>query len=311
MKKINKITMFLMLGVWAMLSASCSDKDNWQPGPELASDNPGVYFDRNNPMVMEIEADQQLNLVQDHFTIMLGRDETKSASALQVPVIVRYAESNLIIPATVNFEAGATTAELNVKVGDYSFGVQYGFTLEIDAKYANPYKKYDAGEDGGSTRFSGKVEAVCLLAEATFTSTDYSGSNKPLFVPFKHKIYDNQDGTFTIKNFLYNNAGYNFIFTIDNDNNFRPIASCGFHSLDDARWYFYLGIGEVAENRIPCYIPGGNPADYITYVYFYTPENTTSYQDFWIDRSTKTGRMMGYARFSLSSSGRIAFNIAW
>lgn len=311
MNKIYKIMACFVAMLTMIAVTSCEDSDNWEPGPQPAANNSGVYFDRKTPAVIEVEANQQGVLKKDHFTIKVGRDESKSTSALQVPITIHYAESNLTVSKTVDFEAGATTALLKIVIGEFEFSKKYGFSIEIDANYANPYLSYEGMANGGSSRLDAKVEVVSVLGTATFTMADNSGSNIPKFYPFEHNIYDNQDGTYSIKNFLFNNAGYDFDFSIDEDNSIRPLENCGFHSTGDYRWYFYSANVDASANRIPCYIPGANPDDYVTYIYFYTADNPSSYTAFWLDLSTKTGRMMGYSRYSVSSSGRIAFNISW
>lgn len=311
MNKIYNIKT-LLLAMFTMIAVtSCDDSDNWAAGPQPAPNNPGVYFDGKNPAVIEVEANSQGVLTKDYFTIKLGRDELKSSSALQVPITIHHADPNLTISKTVDFEAGSSTALLKITIGEFEFSTQYNLSIEIDANFANPYKSYEDMANGGSTRLDSKIEVVSVLATATFTMADNSGSRKPEFYPFEHNIYDNQDGTYSIKNFLFNNAGYDFDFTIDEDNSIRPLEDCGYHSTGDDRWYFYSENSSSSSYRIPCYIPGENPEDYITYIYFYTADNSSSYTDFWLDLSTKTGRMMGYSRYSESSSGRIAFNISW
>lgn len=311
MNKIYKIMACLVAMLTMIAVISCEDNDSWEPGPQPAANNSGVYFDQITPAVIEVEANQQGVLKKDHFTIKLGRDESKATSALKVPITINYAESNLTVSKTVDFEAGEATALLKINIGEFEFSKQYALSIEIDENFAHPYISYEDMANGGSTRLDTKVEVVSVLGTATFTMADNSGSNIPEFYPFEHVIYDNQNGTYSIKNFLYNNAGYNFDFSIDEDNSIRPLEECGFHSTDDNRWYFYSANADASANRIPCYIPGANPDDYVTYIYFYTADNPSSYTDFWLDLSTKTGRMMGYSRYSVSSSGRIAFNISW
>ena len=300
---------YLIVMLTIIIGTSCGDNNSWEPGPQPAANNAGVYFDRKIPNVIEVEANQQGVLMKDHFTIKLGRDEFKASSALQVPIRVHFADPTLTISKTVDFEAGASTALLKISVGEFEFSTQYALSIEIDENFAHPYKSYEEMESGGSSRLDAKVEIVSVVGVATFTMADNSGSKKPEFFPFEHNIYDNQDGTYSIKNFLFNNAGYNFDFSLDEDHSIRPLESSGYHSLEDDRWYFYSENSSSSSSRIPCYIPGANPDDYITYIYFYAADNTSKYTDFWLDLSTKTGRMMGYSRYSESSSGRIAFNI--
>lgn len=311
MKNIYRVTACLIVMSTMVMVISCGDNDDWKAGPQPAANNPGVYFDRNIPRIIEMEANQQGVLKNEFVSIQMGRDESKASSALQVPIKIRYADSNLTIAETVTFEAGSSTSTLKIGIGEFEFSKQYTFSVEIDENYSNPYKAYGEGVSGGSTRFDAKIEVVSVLGTATFTPTDYSGSNVPQFIPFEHIIYDNLDGSYTIKNFLYNNAGYNFSFSIDEENNIRPLTSNGYHAEDEDRWYFYSENSDASSARIPCYIPGANPDDYVTYIYFYTAENSSSYTAFWMDLSTKTGRMMGYSRYAVSSSGRIAFNITW
>lgn len=306
MKITNKTSILLMIGLWMMTSVACDDNNDWAAGPKPAADNAGVYFAKDSKYVFEMPADRNMQLTQDYFVVTMGRDANKAASALQVPIVVRSAQTNLNIPQTVEFEAGSTTAELRIKLNDFELATPYSFSVEVDAKYGNPYSTKN-----GSTRLDAKVEVLCVLGDATFTPTDYSGTTKPEFVPFVHRIYDNLDGTYTIKNFLFNNAGYDFVFSIDEGNNIRPDAAYGWHDDEELRWYFYSAPNSASASRIPCYLPGKNPDDNVTYIYFYTAENSSSYQAFWIDVNTGKGRMMGYSRYTVSSSGRIAFNIAW
>jgi len=303
MNRINKISAFLISGLLMAMSFSCSDDDNWSPGPEPSSENPLVCFDKSNPASFELELDGNDQLSQDYVTVTMRRDVSKSGSAISVPITTLSADDNLVIPQTVEFAAGSTTAELKINITEYK-GEPASFSIEIDQE------KYFSQYLDGYYQYTGQIK-VLIVITATFTPTDYSSSTAPEFVPFEQLINDNQDGTYTIKNFLYNNAGYDFTFSLDDNNNIIPALTEGYHSTGDNRWYFYSANSDASANRIPCYLPGANSEDYITYIYFYTVENTSSYQAFWLDTATKSGRMMGYARYSKSTLGRIAFNISW
>ncbi len=312
MNKIAKHTLYWIIGIlFVSLFQACEKEDTWEPGPQTEPNNPGVYFDRNIPRIVELDADANKQLVQDYVLITLGRDKLKTSQAIQVPIKVKYADSNLTVPTTVNFEAGSATAELKVQIGEFELATPYSLSIEIDGRYTNTYASYSTTNEGGASNLDIKLEVVSVLCDATFTPTDYSGSSTPKFIPFKQKIYLNSDGSYTIKNFLFNNAGYNFDFEVDNNNNIIPLLSTGYHSADEQRWYFYSANADASANRIPCYIPGSNPADNVTYIYFYTWDNPSSYTAFWLNIAEKKGRMMGYSRYTVSSSGRIAFNISW
>ena len=311
MNKIYNIKTLLLAMFTIIAVTSCDDSDNWEAGPQPAPNNPGVYFSGKIPGVIEIEANSQGNLIKDHFTIELGRDKLKSNSALEVPVIIHYVHPNLTVSDKVVFEAGASTAQLKVVLDDFEFATEYDLSIEIDEKFANPYLSYENMENGGSSRLDTKVQVLSLLGVATFKATPNSGSIKPDFYPFEQKIYDNQDGTYTIKNFLLNNAGFDFDFSVDEDNNIWPLETCGYHDTSELRWYFHSQNSSSSSYRIPCYIPGSNPDDEIRYIYFYTADNSSSRTDFWLDTTSKTGKMSGYSRYTESSSGQLVFDFSW
>ena len=305
-KEIANIVLFLLLSCGAA-SVSCSDSDPWAPGLQPAANNQGVYFNKSNPRLAE--ASQETGSDQAVFTLLLGRDASKAGSAIEVPITVLYASTHLSIPKSITLESGSSSAELIIGVKEFEPGVKYEYSLEIDVNYADPYKLYDAGTSAaGSARFDGFVSvkpAPVLLATAKFTPT--AG---PSFVPFDQELWDNLDGSYSFKNFLCNNAGYSFDFTIDNAKNIRPLISSGYHDVSQNRWYFSSTNNSSSSYYLPCYIPGA-PSDYVTYLYFYTAENTTSSQAFWIDLASKTGKMVGYSRYAIYSQGTITFDVLW
>ncbi len=314
MKIVFKISAYLAaVGLLMLAVTACSEKDEWAPGQKPDANSPGVYFDRNTPGVAEMDVDAQMNLIQDYLVITLGRDPLKSGQALTVPIKKILAAPNLTVPDAVTFAAGEETAEMQVRISNFEIGNPYQLALEIDEKFTNPYLSYAGGTNGGSTRLDLKVVVVAALGKVTFTPGDYSGG-KPDFVPFKQKIYISGPNQYTIRNFLFNNAGYDFVFTVDNDNNIIPDPGSGYFEAGsgaNARWYFYSAPADVSANRIPCYIPGADPAQYITYIYFYL-DPTYKYFGFYLDKDNKTGKMWGYARFSAGlSSGRMSFTLSW
>ncbi|NLC50436.1 MAG: hypothetical protein GX762_08740, partial [Bacteroidales bacterium] len=130
MNNIYKIMACLLVMLTMVAVTSCDDSDSWEPGPQPAANNPGVYFDQKTPGVIEVEANQQGVLLKDYFNIKLGRDEMKATSALQVPITIHYAESNLTVSKTVDFEAGEATALLKINIGEFEFSKQYALSIE-------------------------------------------------------------------------------------------------------------------------------------------------------------------------------------
>lgn len=309
---MNKLKVFskclIILSVIFAINA-CDNSDDWKPGPEILDDNPGVFFSKETPMTIEVGASSSGELHSDFFTVALGRDETKSASAISVPIILRNVGSNMEVDKVVEFEAGSTTAELRIKITEFEFSVPYQLSLEIDERYSNPYSSIL----NGSSKIEAVVEVVSLVGEATFTPTNFSSNIVTTFLPFKHKIYDNMDGTYTIKNFLYNNAGHDVTFELDENGYIEVMKDIGYHEEgtgSSGRWYFYSGPSSSSSNYIPCFIPSEDPIDHIRYIYFYTAPGYSNF-NFWLDLDKKEGKMTGYARYQLSSSGRVTFDITW
>lgn len=313
MKKINILSKLLLILSSIIIITSCDKSDDWKPGPQVSADNPGVFFSSTTPRIIEVGASSTGELKKDYFTITMGRDEFKASAALSVPIIIKNAPTNMSVDETVKFEAGATTAQLKIKISSFEFSTPYTISLEIDENYSNPYKSYGQGETGGSTKVDALIEVVSLLGEATFTPTDFSKAPATTFYPFVHKIYDNMDGTYTIKNFLYNNAGHNLDFELDESGNIKVAEDLGYHEKgtgSSARWNFYSGPSSSSSNYIPCYVPTEDPKELIRYIYFYTDPGY-SYYNFNLDLEKKTGKMTGYARYELTSSGRVTFIISW
>lgn len=309
MKKINIFSKCLLILVTIFAINACDNSDDWKTGPQVSDNNPGVFFSSNTPYIIEVSANNAGELYKDYFTIAMERDKQKSTSALSVPITIKNAASNLEVDKTVEFEAGAEFAKLKIKINDFEFSTPYFLSLEVNEEYSNPYNAITKG----SSKIDARVEVVSLVGEATFTPTNFSSTIRTTFLPFEHKIYDNMDGTYTIKNFLYNNAGHNITFELDENGYIKVLEDIGYHeegSGSSGRWYFYSGPSSSSGNRIPCFIPYEGEADNIRYIYFYTDPGYSNF-NFWLDLDKKEGKMTGYARYVKSSSGRVTFDISW
>ncbi len=143
---LNKTAICLLLG-FGVLATSCSSKDDWNPGPMPADNNPGVYFDMVlSPQSAEMDP---LDPTNDNFSLILGRTATENA--LEVPITVLQADEGLTIPSTVVFAAGAATATFNIKVAVAEVQGVLSYALKFDDTYFNPY--YIAGPNN----FKGEV----------------------------------------------------------------------------------------------------------------------------------------------------------
>ena len=78
------------------VTVSCNKEIPWEPGPQPAADNPGVFFDQSNPNLIERSQCPGRTFARlfDHFG---GQRQFKAASALSVPVTVHYADPSLTV----------------------------------------------------------------------------------------------------------------------------------------------------------------------------------------------------------------------
>jgi hypothetical protein len=151
MNKIKILFSFLLLGA---MFFSCNNSDNWSPASQLGPDNPGAYFDFGvTPEGVTVEPDES------SFTLTLARAQNKSSAAFQLPITVVQANSNLSIPSSVTFAAGATTAELKIDITTaLVLGDCLSFALGFDEKLFDPWKA------NASNRFNG---SVCVFEKPT------------------------------------------------------------------------------------------------------------------------------------------------
>ena len=128
--KINKIFLLAAMALTGFGFASCSDDDSYSPGKPAGSNN--VYF--------VDEADQVLDLTATSFTIKVGRAD--AGSALSVPLKQLQVASVFTVPATVEFAAGQSEADVTIQMSaDAEPFTDYQLRLAIPEEYTSPYKQ--------------------------------------------------------------------------------------------------------------------------------------------------------------------------
>ena len=144
MKTTKKLFTLLLLSAFIY---SCDNSDNWSPPAPLGPDNPGAYFDFG--IVSEgirVQPDDT------YFTLTLVRAENKAGTTFQLPITIVEDNPDLIIPTSVTFAAGSTTAELRIEMStlpcdDHSLN----FSIKFDDRYFDPWRA------NASNHFDGRV----------------------------------------------------------------------------------------------------------------------------------------------------------
>lgn len=133
--KLNRIFLYGSIVLAGML-ASCSS-DDYEKG-EVAAGNQlyAVTFGEDNIVSMELDPAEPTS-----YSITVYRDEAKSTDALSVPLKVLTNEEDIFtVPASVNFAAGSSEAEVEVTFNKAEVGVSYALEVALDESYVNPYK---------------------------------------------------------------------------------------------------------------------------------------------------------------------------
>ncbi|MBB4037680.1 hypothetical protein GGR21_003601 [Dysgonomonas hofstadii] len=309
MNKINKISVSLISGLLMIMSLSCSDDDNWSPGPEVDPSSPRVYF---NP-----SSSGDVEPGESYLNIAVSRVNTNGS--LTVPISISKSTEGLLFPdQSVTFAAGEETAYFKVGFNqDIPYETDYPFELKIDEVYSDQYIAAGAPVHSGKLR---RLEPWVFVAEATCTFEGTSGSKLAAFDPFKQNLYKKEiAGIFKIENWCLNGTGEwygDFIFTVDENKQILPDSGIGFHDISAKRWYFYepgkASSGDDTKYQINGHLPTSTGV-YMTYFYLYTIGSTSSsyFMDF--DESARTAKMGGYSRYSSStfSSGSFVLNYTW
>lgn len=116
--------------------SSCSDDDDYAPGNPAPDNCMGVYFDAGNAAEFILTPDQE--------TVDVKVCRKEAAEAASVPVKVEYTDTTAIqVPATVEFAQGEKEATLTISVKGLTPKKKFGFKIDVDEAYADPYTKQD------------------------------------------------------------------------------------------------------------------------------------------------------------------------
>ena len=140
MMKINTFFYMAVIGLGLGLS-SCSD-DEYQRGEEPVPYNMTAYFSANNKAEYIFTPED----VAESSTLQLEVKRLQSDDAASIPVIVVDKDDIFKITATVEFEAGESTATLNVEYAGIEEKKLCKFSIRLDENFIDPYKKVEGSD---------------------------------------------------------------------------------------------------------------------------------------------------------------------
>lgn len=186
----------LLIAAAFPLIAACSSDDDYAAGPEPAADSQLVRFSSTNDNEVLITDGTETGT-----DITLLRKD--SVGELTVPINVDYSVGNFVIPESVTFADGDTTATLHVTFDGYVAGTKA--QISIPASYTNPYLVLD-----GSMTFTLKLVKLNHIANISYyRGTRFEQATSSLYA------YDGQN-KFVWKNFF--DSGLDVAFTVSTDN---------------------------------------------------------------------------------------------
>lgn len=238
-----------MLVAGVSLITSCSDSDNWEPGPQ-EYDTMGVFFRQLSKCDLTIEPD-------DNHIVVVNVGRCNSDEAATVPLKVVSCPEGAVIPESVSFDAGEENTSFIVDLTGMPYKTTGDVKVQIDPEYSTIY-----GE--GSSVIEMKVTMTGpWIVLADNLRMDYS---KGTYVyPDDETELLVLEGThrFKISNFM--NSGLDFVFTVDDSTkkkaNIVPYTNYIWYDevFPDQEntygsWYFY----DSDNHKYPVWSPDGS-----------------------------------------------------
>lgn len=257
--------------------ASCSDDDDYTPGPAVEPGNPSVYFPLQSEYSYIFSSDDD----DKTFDVTVRRLDANGEVTVPVTVSANV-EGGFSLPSEVRFADGETETTIKVDCSLLPTKQEYTLTLSIPESYSNPY-----AEGTSEVTVSSLVSDWELWAEnACFSFTSY-------YADIYCNIYA-MPGTkkFKIENFL--GSGIDLPFEVDDPSASRsiiyPTANddpyVNYYPEDEFQcWYLY----NQETGDYPVWSPDGASSPLIEYALIYTYGNDTPYT--YIRFGRKTGQI--------------------
>lgn len=175
MKDMMKINTFFYMAVicLGLGLSSCSD-DEYQRGEEPVPYNMTAYFSANNKAEYIFTPED----VAESSTLQLEVKRLQSDDAASIPVIVVDKDDIFKIPATVEFEAGESTAILNVEYAGIEEKKLCKFSIRLDENFIDPYKKVEGSDVYAASVFVSNWRQISKNVQFWFTNINDKYNSK-------------------------------------------------------------------------------------------------------------------------------------
>lgn len=133
--KLYKLFTTLLI---ATAFTACADyEDVIVPSPVVSDNVQAVRFASTNKTTFELDPNNELSV-----SLKVIRNAANSAAAAEIPVeVVSNANDNFVVPSTVSFAAGDSTATLKIMTSASApVGEDMTFEIKIADEQVNPYK---------------------------------------------------------------------------------------------------------------------------------------------------------------------------
>lgn len=216
---------------------ACDDEnDDWTPGEAESADSPGVFFSADNAYSFEFESGMGDEIIELHL------QRLNSTNAVTVPLTSTVDNSNIKVPASVEFAAGQTDATISINCNGVPEREKLKFSISIPDEYKTLYGQ-------GTDSFEGTVAVVAWVTidpEVKFTY--YDSNNKRVYDP-SYSEWQLLEGSSKMKLTNFMNSGKDLMFTLDSTQTGCSTTYIGVNPIynyyydaagaDYDCWYFY------------------------------------------------------------------------
>lgn len=245
-----------------LAATACSDSDDWTPGPDPNPDSMGVYFSPMKNYSLTVGPDDSRQV-----PVTLGRVKYDEAASVSLNVV--EVPEGVVVPSSVDFEAGEQTKIFYIDVEDMPAKTTGNVIIKLPEDVTSPYS------DGTSfLNLKITVSGMWIPYGEKVTVGFYDLSWKERYPPETTELY-NLDGTHQLKipNFL--NSGLDVVFEVgqydSSANKYQLKVTKNFIDVKEIYGsdYAYTGwfLYDQANEILPEFSPDGTEP-YITSVEF-------------------------------------------
>ena len=173
----------------ALLLVGCTNDIQRTESPTFPETNTAIYF----PTADETGSEADPTTGVTTHIVEIVRANTKGE--LTIPInIIENTDSVFVVPESVTFADGASSAEFEVSFPNAQLGTEYFLTLSVDADNTNPYLTEQATYQLSMTLISWTdVTEKAVIVDGFFSVYGIKGSDYPFYCDYQ--IAELPDGT--------------------------------------------------------------------------------------------------------------------